>query len=168
MWARSHSPRYTILLCIAEHVYYKTKPYWGSSFSTIFKLVILYWQRIGVTATLPDIMPASSRLNRAGPLEWNFWGKVLYHNERFTSFTRLPSLHDLAKDQSVGLFVTKDGQLHLYRNGNYAEGVATGLPVDKHLWGAIAVYGKCTKIKSEMLSGELMMCVCTVPVIKRL
>ena len=33
--------------------------------------------------------------------------------------------------------------------------VATGLPVNKPLWGAVDVYGNCTKIKSEMLSGEL-------------
>ena len=33
--------------------------------------------------------------------------------------------------------------------------VASGLPVNNHLWGAVSVYGKCTKIKSELLSGEL-------------
>ena len=32
--------------------------------------------------------------------------------------------------------------------------VASGLPVKSHLWGAVDVYGKCTKIKSELLSGK--------------
>ena len=33
--------------------------------------------------------------------------------------------------------------------------VASGLPVNDHLWGVVDVYGNCTKIKSELLSGEL-------------
>ena len=33
--------------------------------------------------------------------------------------------------------------------------VASGLPVNDHLWGVVNVYGKCSKIKSELLSGEL-------------
>ena len=33
--------------------------------------------------------------------------------------------------------------------------VASGLPVNNHLWGAVDVYGNCSKIKSELLSGEL-------------
>ena len=33
--------------------------------------------------------------------------------------------------------------------------VASGLPVNDHLWGAVDVYDNCTKIKSELLSGEL-------------
>jgi hypothetical protein len=100
-------------------------------------------------------MSASSPLNWAGPQDWNFWGKVLYHDGTSTGFTRLPSLHALTKDQSVGLLISKEGQLHMYRNDNYAEEIATGLPIDQPLWGTIAVYGKCTMIKSEMLSGEL-------------
>ena len=32
--------------------------------------------------------------------------------------------------------------------------IATGLPVDTPLWGAADVWGKCTKIKSEILSGK--------------
>ena len=33
--------------------------------------------------------------------------------------------------------------------------VASGLPVNDHLWGVVDVFGSCTKIKSELLSGEL-------------
>ena len=33
--------------------------------------------------------------------------------------------------------------------------VASGLPVNDHLWGAVDVFANCTKIKSELLSGEL-------------
>ena len=33
--------------------------------------------------------------------------------------------------------------------------VASGLPVNDHLWGVVDVIGDCTKIKSELLSGEL-------------
>ena len=40
--------------------------------------------------------------------------------------------------------------------------VASGLPVNNRLWGAVDMYGKCTKIKSELLSGELIVYVCAV------
>ena len=33
--------------------------------------------------------------------------------------------------------------------------VATGLPVHQAIFGAVDVHGKCAKIKSEILSGEL-------------
>ena len=33
--------------------------------------------------------------------------------------------------------------------------VASGLPVNNHLWGAVNVRWNCSKIKSELLSGEL-------------
>ena len=54
----------------------------------------------------------------------------------------------------VGLLVTANGQLHLYLDGRHCKEIATGLPVDTRLWGVAHVYDRCTKIKSEILSGE--------------
>ena len=68
--------------------------------------------------------------------------------------TNFPSLNDLTPGQKVGLLVTTSGQLHFFLDGRHCKEIATGLPVDKPLWGAASVYGRCTTIKSEILSGK--------------
>ena len=112
-------------------------------------------QTVGVTTTLPDSVPGVLRRYGAGGHEWNYWGRSLYHNRSWSDFPHLPSLKDLTTNQSVGLLVTTNGQLHLYLDGRHVQEVATGLPVTTPLWGAVDVYGNCLKIKSEILSGEL-------------
>ena len=62
---------------------------------------------------------------------------------------------DLSSGGTVGLLVTTSGDLYRYVNGRTGQRVATGLPVNDHLFGAADVYGNCSKIKSEMLSGKL-------------
>ena len=54
----------------------------------------------------------------------------------------------------IGLLISSDTKLHVYLDGHHLTTVS-GLPVDSHLWGAVDVFGHCTKIKSELLSGEL-------------
>ena len=112
-------------------------------------------QRVGVTTTLPDSVPHELPLSDAGGHEWNYVFRSLYHNGSHSGFPHLPSLHYLTANQSVGLLVTTNGQLHLYLDGRHVQEVATGLPVNIPLWGAVDVYGRYTKIKSEILSGEL-------------
>ena len=112
-------------------------------------------QRVGVTTTLPDSVPHTLPLSRAGGHEWNYRDRSLFHNGSSSEFPHLPSLDDLTTNQSVGLLVTTNGQLHLYLDGRHVQKVATGLPVNIPLWGAVDVFGICTKIKSEILSGEL-------------
>ena len=70
-------------------------------------------------------------------------------------FEDLPSLYDLTPGQMVGLLITSNGQLHLYLDGRHRKKIASGLPMDTPLWGTADVYGRCTKIRSEILSGEL-------------
>ena len=111
-------------------------------------------QTVGVTTSLPDSVPDSLPTYGAGGHEWNYDNRSLYHNGSSSEFPHLPSLHDVTINQSVGLLVTTNGQLHLYLDGRHIQEVATELPINKPLWGAVDVYGKCTKIKSEMLSGE--------------
>ena len=43
----------------------------------------------------------------------------------------------------------------MFFNGKFSETIASGLPTNKHLYGAVHVHGICSKIKSELLSGEL-------------
>ena len=43
----------------------------------------------------------------------------------------------------------------IFLDGNYKKTVATGLPVHQAIFGVVDVRGKFTKIKSEILSGEL-------------
>ena len=112
-------------------------------------------QTVGVTTTLPDSVPDYLPLSDAGGHEWNYWDRSLWHNGSSSGFPHLPSLDDLTTNQSVGLLVTTNGQLHLYLDGRHVQEVATGLPVTTPLWGAVDVYGGCIKIKSEILSGEL-------------
>ena len=108
-----------------------------------------------MTTTLPDTVPRDlPAYTDAGPHEWNYWDRTLHHNKQRREFPDLPSLHALASGQTVGLLVTTNGQLHLFLHGQHCKEIATGLPVGTTLWGAASVYGRCTKIKSEILSGE--------------
>ena len=112
-------------------------------------------QSVGVTTTLPDRVPYILPLDDAGPHEWNYYDQSLYHNGSYTNFPHLPSLRELSTHQTVGLLISTNGQLHVYIDGRHSECIASGLPVNKPLFGAVDVHGTCTKIKSEFLSGEL-------------
>ena len=114
----------------------------------------IFSQSVGVTTTLPNEVPSYLPWRDSGPHEWNYMLSSLYHNGRAIS-TDLPDLEHLKHHQTVGLLLTSDGQLHVYHDGRHTKKVATNLPVNHHLWGAVDVNGRCTKIKSELLSGEL-------------
>ena len=107
------------------------------------------------TATLPDSVPAYLPLTGVGSEEWYCAGKSLYHNQSSIKFPNLPPLHDLTIHQKISLQILTNGQLHIFIDEQHKECVATDLPVDKRLWGVVSINGYCTKIKSEMLSGEL-------------
>ena len=111
-----------------------------------------------MTATLPNVVPPYLPNYGSGPHEWNYVWSSLYHNGKEIS-TGLPHLDHLNRHLTVGVLLTSDGQLHIYHDGQHTKKVATNLPVNYHLWGAVDVFAKCTKIKSELLSGELD-CVC--------
>ena len=114
----------------------------------------IFSQAVGVTATLPNVVPPFLLWDDSEPHEWNYVFSSLSHNGLPIS-TDLPNLTDLKPHQTVGFLLTSDGELHVYHDGRYTKKVATNLPVNHHLWGAVDVYGKCTKIKSELLSGKL-------------
>ena len=112
-------------------------------------------QSVGVTATLPHSVPYDLPTIAAGSDEWYYRGNRLYHNQSSTEFPNIRSLYYLSVQQIVGLKISTNGQLHLFINGKHMDCVATGLPVNKPLWGAVDVCHSCAKIKSEILSGEL-------------
>ena len=112
-------------------------------------------QSVGVTATLPHSVPRFLSIAGAGSDEWYYGGNSLYHNQSSTKFPNIPSLNNLSIHQSVGVQISTNGQFHLFIDGKHMDCVATDLPVNKPLWGAVAVSWSCAKIKSEMLSGEL-------------
>ena len=114
----------------------------------------IFAQEVGVTATLPNEVPSELPWEYSGPHEWNYKWTSLWHNGSQIS-TGLPYLKHLERHQTVGLLLTSDGQLHVYHDGRHTKKVVTNLPVNHHLWGAVDVLGDCTKIKSELLSGEL-------------
>ena len=92
--------------------------------------------------------------DETGLNEWVYKEKDIWHNQQRCHFSDLPSLNTLTPGQSVGLLVTSSGQLHLFVDGVHNRVMATGLPVDTPLWGVASLYGRCTKIRSEKLSGE--------------
>ena len=106
-----------------------------------------------MTTTLPDNVP--SGLYDAGPDQWYYFDQSLYHNRKQTIFPDLPFLNELRAQQRDGIQITENGELNIYIDGNYMKTVATGLPVHQAMFGVVDVYGNCTKIKSEILSGEL-------------
>ena len=91
---------------------------------------------------------------------WTYDGRSLYHDGMETEFPDLQHVHQLITDQTVGLLITIYGDLHLYIDGYHAERIATGLPVDKPLWGAVDALSSCTKVESYVLSGELLNFAC--------
>ena len=99
-------------------------------------------------------MPTDLYSRVVGLHEWVYKSNVIYHNNTWSNLPDPPSLDDPTPGQSVGLLVTPNGQLHLFHNDKHYREIATGLPVDTALWGVADMFGKCTKIKSEIMSGE--------------
>ena len=108
-----------------------------------------------MTTTLPDNVRTFLYGSDAGPDQWYYIDKSLYHNRKGTEFPDLPSLDDVRTQQRVGIQITENGELNIFIDGNYKKTVATGLPVHQATFGVVDVCDKCTKIKSDILSGEL-------------
>ena len=101
-------------------------------------------QTVGVTSALPNKVP-----------DWLDPG--------VSTIKWLYDCSHLSSGETVGFLVTTSGDLYQYFNGRSGQRVATGLPASGNLWGVADVFGKCSKIKSEMLSGKLdCVSVCTV------
>ena len=108
-----------------------------------------------MTTTLPDNVPSYLSGHDVGPDQWYYIDKSLCHNRKQTTFPDLPYLDDLKTQQRVGIQITENGDLNLFIDGNYKKTVATGLPVHQAIFGVVNVRSSCTKIKSDILSGEL-------------
>ena len=123
-----------------------------------------FFQLVGVTTTLPDEVPTVIPVYDASDQEWYYWGNCLYHDRSYTNYSHLPTLHEMKVSNKVGILITTNGELHLFLNEKEVANLATGLPVHKSLFGAVHVYEKCSKIKSEILSGKyysVCSCGCT-------
>lgn len=88
-----------------------------------------------------------------GSHDWICIGREFINNKSTSHRNQFPSL----TNQQIGLLVTSTGQLHLYLNGKYNYKLSDGIfrnnkPVP--VWGIVDLCGVCTKIKSEVLSGE--------------
>ena len=96
-------------------------------------------------------------LYKTGSDEWyyRYHDQSLYHNRKRTHFPHLPSLDDLRTGQRVAMQILDTGKMNIFFNGKFAETIASDLPTDTHLYGVVAVLGDCSKIKSELLIGEL-------------
>ena len=115
-----------------------------------------------MTATLPDEVPSDIHGWYTGPQDWYYmWVRIWNNGKKCTP--ELPNINNINTNQTIGLLISNDTKLHIYLDGHHITTVS-GLPVDSHLWGAVDVCGNCTKIKSELLSGEfeVFACICTV------
>ena len=120
-------------------------------------------QTVGVTTTVPDKVPYNLPTGGGSNNVWFYYGNTLLHNNSSTEYSHLPSLDDCNVGNNVGLLLQPNGELHLFLDGKNSAKVATGLPVHKSLFGVVDVCLRCTKIKSEILSGELDgVCLCTL------
>lgn len=108
-----------------------------------------------MTTVVPDEVPYKLPLTDISNHEWTYSSKSLFHNQSSIAYHSLPSLNECKDGDKVGLLITNNGQLHLFLDGEHVAELATGLPVLKLLYGAVDVFGRCCKIKSEILSGEL-------------
>ena len=108
-----------------------------------------------MTTTLPDEVPSYLDGSNTGSNQWYYYDRLLWHNGKETHFPDLPSFDELRTGQRVGIQITQNGSLNLFLDGHYLKTVATGLPVQQAIFGVVDVFGNCTKIKSDILSGEL-------------
>ena len=119
-------------------------------------------QSVGVTTTVPDEVPEYLPNYGANNNEWYYDGNTLYHNHSSTKYSHLPSLHNFEVGNKIGLLLLPNGELHLFLDGKNSAQLVAGLPVHKSLFGAVDVGDRCTKVKSEILNGELdVVCLCT-------
>ena len=125
-------------------------------------------QTVGVMSALPVSVPSTLHhyysVYQASSNDWLYSGNRLLHNGTATTFPHLPSLDEPPVGFSVGLLIDNTGALHIFFNRTSPERLATGLPINKPLWGVVDVFGYCSKIKSEILSGKLdSVSVCDLP-----
>ena len=109
-----------------------------------------------MAATLPDKVPLELDSRHCGPKDWFYEGTLIYNNGKKLP-SGLPSIDDHNTYRKVGVLISNDGHLHIYIDGRHVQDVSAGLPVNSHIWGVVDVFGRCTKIKSERLSGEFGM-----------
>ena len=113
-------------------------------------------QKIALTTENPDNCAVPSTLynmySQCNKRYWLLHGSLKRHNGQHKTISI--NTDNLRVGQSVGLLVTRDGDLHLFVDGKYREMVWSGLPTDQPLWGVADVYGNCTKIKADILCGK--------------
>ena len=103
-------------------------------------------EKCTILARLYDMYPQSKKRY------WYLIGNEMRHSGQRKVFNI--NVWGLHVGQSVGLLVSRDGDLHLFVDGEYRKMIWSGLPTDQPLWGVADVYGKCAKIKADILCGE--------------
>ena len=83
----------------------------------------IFSQSVGVTATLPDVVPYYLPWEESGPHEWNYVYTSLWLNGRALS-SGLPDLNYLKPHQRVGLLLTASGDLHVFIDRRHVKKVA--------------------------------------------
>ena len=110
-------------------------------------------QAIALTTENPENCAILSRMySQSERRYWLLRSSKIYHIDQNKAISI--NTWDLHVGQSVGLLVTRDGDLHLFVDGKHREMVWSGLPTDQPLWGAAEVYGQCAKIKADILCGK--------------
>ena len=104
----------------------------------------------------PDTMgpvPKSNFDLRKSKDYWLYWDRAVYHggNEQQLHF----SIFRLRRGDSLGCCITRGGDFEIYINRQKRAVGWCNVPVDKHLWGVVDMYGGGVTIQSEFYCGEL-------------
>ena len=84
---------------------------------------------------------------------WLFFDNIVYHDgqgQRLNISTK-----DLKAGDSIGCYITRDGDSEIYINGQKRAVGWRNIPTDKPLWGVVDIWGDVNKIQSEFYCGEL-------------
>ena len=84
---------------------------------------------------------------------WLYLSNVVYHGEQEQLLDI--STNDLKDGDSIGLCITRDGDLEIYINGQKRAVGWHNVPTDKPLWGVLDIWGQPIAIQSEFYCGEL-------------
>ena len=87
-------------------------------------------------------MPKNILGSDSGPHDWFYDGASLYHSGEKVC-TGLPHLDGLNTNQSIGLLLSSDGSLSVYRDGQYIKRAADDIPLNQPLWGVVNACGIC-------------------------
>ena len=117
--------------------------------------LISHMQAIGFTLLDPDTIDSIPKFGTDLISEdyWLFLNSIVYHDEQEQDINI--STLALNEGDSIGWYITRDGDWEIYINGKKRAVGWRNVPTDKPIWGVVEMYGKAITVQSEFCYGEL-------------